>query len=75
MNFNYKTFWWTFKEWQIFMWPHIYSTGYSCYENEFWIEFLESDHRYWFWESLNNYGGVLDIDEDNDAYYYENEGR
>jgi hypothetical protein len=52
---------WTncFDLWYILMFPHLQNPKYWRAEFE---EENTKDNAYWFWESVNNWGGVFDED-------------
>jgi hypothetical protein len=49
-----KTWNCAFNYWQQLMFPHLHNPNYV--QNDF----DDVDRNYWFFESLNNFGGLLD---------------
>lgn len=61
--YKLKQFWirrymwrWCFDWWFRVMYPHIYYSEYG----ETYNEYISVDDMWWFWEYLNNLGGVND---------------
>lgn len=60
LSYKLQQFWlrkgmwnWTFSAWQNLMFPHIYDKN----------EYEECENRFWFWEYLNNFDGIMDGEE------------
>lgn len=56
MQFWHKKNTWAiaFDHWYILMFPHLF------YKNWKYDGIDETQDRYWFWEALNNFNGLLD---------------